>query len=299
MDRGIAEISLVGDSAVFNIAAKPAKMSIPKDQRAYFEVTLTPKPETKTGNYPVNFRLVGGGKLFKTFSINAGGQATPPPVAPPPVAPPPVTRPVVEPTNQPPEVKPPKPAYILKVPTLTAAPAIDGVIKDSVWKTAAVLANFSSVAGGQAGYDTTGLLLHDARNLYLAFYCNDENIKALTEQDGIEIQFSLQENGRPAHSIFISPANKVALKILLADQQTAPWPASGISFVAGQEGRAWSLELAMPFSALLGVGAAVPARWYLRVIRTKASGNAETSFWAPAPSGYNSEKGFGTVDLLP
>ena len=70
MDRGIAEISLIAESPAFNFTVTPAKMSIPKDQRTYFTVTMAPRAGVKTGNYPINFRLVGGGRTFKEESFS-------------------------------------------------------------------------------------------------------------------------------------------------------------------------------------------------------------------------------------
>ena len=86
MDRGIADIRLIPDSPSFEFSVNPKQMSIPQNQRTFFEVTMTPKPAVKTGTYTVNFRLVGGNnqRLFKSFSLkmdDAGADQSPAPAA--------------------------------------------------------------------------------------------------------------------------------------------------------------------------------------------------------------------------
>ena len=50
MDRGIAEIKLIPESSAFDFSVTLAKMKIPKDKRVFFEVTMSTKKATKTGN---------------------------------------------------------------------------------------------------------------------------------------------------------------------------------------------------------------------------------------------------------
>jgi len=69
IDRAIAEISLIAESPAFDFSVTPVKMSVPVSTpndpwKTYFTVTMTPRAGVKTGNYPINFRLVGGGRTF-------------------------------------------------------------------------------------------------------------------------------------------------------------------------------------------------------------------------------------------
>jgi len=57
----------------------------------------------------------------------------------------------------------------------------------------------------------------------------------------------------------------------------------------------WMLEVAIPFSSL-GVKVPEPGtKWSMKIIRTKATGYTEESFWAMDSSSYHQEKGFGQV----
>lgn len=299
MDRGISEISLVGDSAVFDFEITPKKMSIPTDQRAYFEVAMMPKSGTKTGNYPVNFRLVGGGKLFKSFSLNtdSSGQGKVAKTAAPPVGPSSVS------TAAPPQAAKSEPVAkasgIARARFVSSPPEIDGNLNDPTWKTAVVLANFTAAGGGQAIYDTTVLMQYDQDNIYFGVFCNDQDAQALTDADSIEVQLSRHPSGRPYYSFTLGPTEKVALKQILADGTVVAWPVNNAAFRVDRSGRSWSAEIALPFAALSIQAPATPQKAYLRVNRTKAGGNAEKSYWSAGPSGYNNEQGMGEVLFQP
>lgn len=75
MDRGIAEISLLADSPAFDFKISPEKMTLPKDQKVFFTVTMHSKDGVKTGYYPIHFRLVGGGREFESFSLDVQSSA--------------------------------------------------------------------------------------------------------------------------------------------------------------------------------------------------------------------------------
>jgi hypothetical protein len=270
---------MLGEGDAFDFKITPEKMSIPKDQRAFFEVTLTPKQAVKTGNYPISFRLVGGGRLFKTFSLNAGGDAKPADTGAP--------------------AGGGARAKGLGVPSTPDAPVLDGKITDAAWKKAAVLANFSLSGGGQPVYNTTGLLLHDTKNLYLAFHASDENVEGLGREDAVTVRFSSGDDPGTVFSAALSGNGDILLAKTGADSKSVAWTAAGIRSALGKAGRTWTVEFAVPFAAMGAPAPAAGTEWHLRVERTKATGNPERSYWAADGSGYNSEKGLGELVLDP
>lgn len=318
MDRGIADISLIAESPAFDFTIKPQRMAIQKDQRTYFEVTMSPKASVKTGNYSINFRLVGGDdkRLFKIFSLNMSESEAPESAqAPKPGAPPKRGKPAeVKPTGPPAAAKPPPPDNRPPAPArdnppemtlfatgrpTTNRPDVDGTLADPAWKRSAVFSGFSSASGGQAVYDTTALLTFDREMLYLGVLCSDEDASLLGESDFVEIILARKIPNSPAYSIKVTPGNTARFSILHPDRQGGRWIPSGLCYAVSKAGRAWSLELAIPFAA---VGAQYPRaaeKWLLRINRNKASGNAEQTYWSADERGANSPKGLGVIELEP
>jgi hypothetical protein len=294
MDRGIAEISLEALSESFDFEIKPKVMSVPKDQRAFFQVTMKAKPETKTGNYPVSFRLVGGGRVFKSFVMDVAGASAGKSDAKPSTGA--ATSTVAQADKQ--QALPPREAF-LKVGSITEPPLIDGSVDEPAWKTAAVFSNFSSSRGGRAAFDTVGLMAFDRQNMYFGFLCTDEKADGFTENDFIEITLSVNRFGTPAYILLVSPSGKVTMKKRLSAGQLSDWIATNIRFCPGSEGKAWTAELVIPFAAIDCKPPESAQKMFLRIVRSKASGNAEQSYWSAGSGGYNVEKGSGEITLVP
>ena len=278
MDRGIAEISLLADSPAFDFVVVPDKMPVPKDQKKYFEITMTPKPGIKTGNYTVNFRLVDGTtkkRLFveKSFTVDSTG---------------------IEKNN----AKTVAGGLLEVKPTLNP-PKIDGLVSDDCWKTSAVLANFSSTNGGQAVYQTTGLLTFDRKALYLCFYAADEQTDRLTKDDRLEILLSTKDSGYPCYSFTFSPVGYAYARKFLSDKEAVPWSSYSANYRITKDKSTWTAEVAVPFSALSVQVPTTKEKWYLKINRAKANGYEEKSFWSADGSGYNSDRWFGQVFLVP
>jgi len=272
MDRGIAEISLIPESAAFDFAVTPAKMSIPKGEQVYFQVTLTPKTEIRTGNYPVKFRLVGGGREFKSFTLEglaqeqAGGNVD---------------------TSRLPQ------AGLV----LSPAPVMDGNLNDVCWRNAAILSNFRSQAGPEPAYKTWVLMTFDRSNLYLGIMGKDESTHNLSPEDCIEIILS---PGRPDSSGFFMafyPAGTPRYKRY--DKQIYEWNPHGIRCETVRRENDWSMEISVPLSEIETKYPSEKSLWNVRFTRIKESGTKETSFWAMDTTGYHSEKGLGKIVITP
>ncbi|MFH1903007.1 MAG: hypothetical protein ABIK20_02985 [Candidatus Omnitrophota bacterium] len=293
MDRQIAEISLLAESPAFNFIVTPAKMSIPKDQRTYFTVTMTPRAGVKTGNYPINFRLVGGGKTFKeeSFSLKMEeGTSQPKPEK--------TTTEEVKKESGTRQTREMEIKEMLQVKPSDQPPKLDGIIDDKCWKSAGVASNFSLFGGGVPALQTVALLAFDREYLHFGIYCNDDETNRLTKDDKLEIEIGPNRYGYPWYYLSISRNNAAKFQKVFSDK-TAPWNASGINYRLGRDKESWTLELSVPFSALGRQAPTAKEIWRLRIIRSKANGSAEKSFWADTAAGYNRETGFGEFALVP
>lgn len=268
MDRGIAEISLQASSSAFDFVITPARMSIPKDARAYFEVTMIVKSNAGTGSYPVSFRLTGGGRQFKSFSLNSRGESNPA-------------------------------SSLLQVKRASTSPSLDGVLNDAIWRSAAVVSNFSSTRGGKALFPTVALLTYDGDALTIGVRCSDEATDSLTADDRLDIFLAVNATRKPTYHIRVAATGTASFGKYLDTSSYVQWDCKGGRFDVSREKKAWSAEIAVPFAAL---GIRCPAsaqKWCLRIDRNKASGTKEKSYWAADSSGYNSESNFGEILVAP
>ncbi|MGC9065805.1 MAG: hypothetical protein ACP5JO_04170 [Candidatus Ratteibacteria bacterium] len=282
MDRGIAEIRLLAESPAFDFQIYPEKMSIPKDQRVYFEVTMIPKPSTSSGNYSVTFRLVGGGRQFKSFSIDISGDKGD-------------SGEIKKETQQTSQVPLMKTRSILSVRRTNQSPKIDGRIVEECWKNAGVAGNFCLFNQGKPVYQTVGLLAYDSEAMYLAFYCRDGTPEKISDKDKIEIQISPDRTGKNYYSIILTGDEKISCKKASFNGEFQTVSINGLKYAMSKGVIAWMVEIAIPFSS---IGTRVPESgniWALRIIRTKATQSFEESFWAVDASSYHQEKGFGQV----
>ncbi|HNQ34874.1 MAG TPA: hypothetical protein PKN80_02295 [bacterium] len=282
MDRGIAEISLQADSPAFDFQITPARMSIPKDQRAFFEVTMSPHPGVASGNYGVNFRLVGGGREFKRFSLNTGGEAAGPAAG-------------TEPgRTAPAESK----ASRFQVRAMSTPPQVDGQPGDPAWKGAAVASKFSSRAGGNAVNQTYGLLGYDSSRFYLAVFCRDERPEQIGLRDQVRIWLA-GPAGAPVYGVTISAAGSQTTSRIEASGKQSAWSPAGLKQSVSRQKDGWLVECSIPFSDLNLSGPQLVRPWFLRLERFKASGVSEESYWSADASGFNSERGYGQFIMAP
>jgi len=281
MDRGIAEISLQASSPSFDFAITPDKMAIPKDQRAYFQVTMTTKGGVSTGNYPVFFRLTGGGREFKSFSLNTQGDGS---------------------GSASTSASAPQGAaasHLLILRRVNGALKVDGVLDDGLWSGSAVLSNFASATGGKAQFQTVALLSYNKESLFLGIRLADEDASKLTADDRVDINLAFQNPKQSSFHIAVNSEGKASFDRRENKQDGLAWNCSGAKFSVSKMKKTWFAELSIPFSALGIQSPSSPGKWYMRVERNKASGKKEKSYWAADNSGYNNETGFGQVIINP
>jgi len=283
MDRGIAEIKLLAESPAFDFQIYPEKMSIPKDQRVYFEVTMIPKPNISSGNYPVTFRLVGGGRQFKSFNLDITGDAQ-------------------QKMQEKKETQTQQPVQdtcaILSVKRTNQAPKIDGKMLEECWKNAGIIGNFSLPGKGKPVYQTVGLITYDSNAIYLGFYCRDNSPEKISEKDKLEIQLSPDASGKNYYSIILTGDGKAMCKKIIAGTEQ-PLILNDLKYAISKGISGWMTEIAIPF---FSIGSKTPEPgniWALKIIRTKATGYVEESFWAVDASSYHQENRLGQIVFAP
>ena len=278
MDRGIAEIELLGESPAFDFTITPKKMLIPKDQRVFFTVTMRTRPEVKTGLYPIHFRLVGGGRQFKSFSLNMQSGA-----------------------SETEEIRETDVANLLIVKSTSHKLKLDGELDEELWKNSAVVSNFSSLEGGEAISPTVVLITFDKDCLYFGVYCVGDDSERSSEGDTIELQLATDYSGLAYHSITLPGDGMPSFKKVFTGGRSSLWEGHNIGYAFAKDKKLGIAEVSIPFTALdtEAPTSQEGVKYYMRIVRTNVSGKAETSYWAADSSGYNREEGFGEFILIP
>jgi len=282
MDRGIAEISLIAENPAFDFSITPAKMSIPKDQRAYFEVTMSPKSTTRTGNYTINFRLVGGGREFKSFNMSMDRSAAEQDAG---------RRPQANSSGE-------KKTNVFAVKRLVSSMKCDGQLDDQCWKSSAVASNFSSTRGGKALAQTVALIFANDNGFCFGFFCADETPDLVSANDSVEIRIADEPSGYPYYS-FVLLANGGLICTKVTGKGSTRMPTEAIMFATAKTKKAWTGEIVIPYRTMDFRNPSGEQRWFLRIIRTKMTEPMELSYWSADSSGYNKEKGFGEFYITP
>lgn len=285
MDRSIAEISLRAESQGFEFEITPDEMSIPRNKKVYFTVTMRTKPEVKTGTYPIFFRLVGDNRQYKSFSLDVKSEQD----------------------EQETSVKEEKAdskhgiISIVRIKSTVGKFKLDGSLEDDLWKESGSLSNFSSIIGGEAKYKTVILIAHDGINLYLGTYCLGYEDMEVSKKDRIEFRFAENASSADYYSINVPTSGKVKLKKISDSGDTKTWKDHDIRSALGSVKDHGISEVVVP---LASIGIKKPAKLegeklYIRIIRIKSGREPEESYWAQDSSGYNKENGFGEVILAP
>lgn len=201
----------------------------------------------------------------------------------------------------------------LKVPvSKAAAPKIDGVLDDAIWKDAPSASEFKLKEDGKPTSKTKMLVTRDEKVLYIAVECFEsaEALKALkadvTQNDSDEIWAD------DSVEIFIDPTGKrESYYQLIVNSKGSIWDAfhafprspdsswNSESKVAAKVGTDnWTCELAIPLTAFNKSGASA-AEWAFNVARNR-SASQETVFWSPVfnDSSHVPEK-FGKLSGMP
>ena len=271
MDRGIAEISLIPLSSQFNFIVTPERMSIPKDQRVFFEITMWPKDNIKAGNYPVSFSLVGAGRQFKTFTLNSTDSSNK--------------------TIQGPKIS----SGGLKLKRCPTPLLVEGLLNDSSWKNSAVATNFSLLNGGKPKFETIAILNYNDIDLNIGIYCIDNSTNTLTKKDKVEILLSPIKAPCTFYTLTVNATGNAVFTKKIENGPMVNIMSKSVRFAIAKDKKAWAVETAIPFNAIGLAKAPDNSKWLLKITRVKSNTDPETSFWACDNTGYNDPDGLGQI----
>lgn len=193
------------------------------------------------------------------------------------------------------------------------APVIDGLLNDPLWqkmsateKSNGVIEGFSKIGGGAADNFTRVLLAKDKLNLYMAFYCKDQNVigkplnrdeREIFNNDCVEIFLSDNAEVKTFWHLVI---DKNGTQLDAGVDENGKWDhLKNLNWkVAASEAEgAWMAEVIIPFAALKTSG----SNEVYRVNFTRENKSpSENSSWVVLENNFFEDKNkFGKMFLLP
>ena len=204
----------------------------------------------------------------------------------------------------------------LKVPRLSKAPAIDGVLDDDAWKEAAQSDAFKLQEGEKPQCKTRVLIGQDDTNIYVAVECFDkpEALKALRSEvsdhdgDGIwdddDVELFIDPTGARKwdyYQLLVNPKGTTWDVFISggAENLDKDWePKYSVKTKVGAN--SWVAEFALPI-AMFNRTEKSAETWTFNVARNRiAGGDSENVYWSPvyANSSHTPSK-FGTLQGMP
>jgi len=197
----------------------------------------------------------------------------------------------------------------INVPKLGSAvsPTIDGQLDDPIWQHAAKTSAF--VPRGQemrteAFEETVAMIAWDDQNLYVAFSCDESNVKAIhasgkqrdddfSRGDAVELFIGPNPDGGYFHLMF-NPKNLQWDGLMAEGQHDASWNAEWQSAAVIADGR-WTAELVLPWNEFGGVPVSGETRKANFTRTRNQSPGDETTSWARVYRLHSDTHYFGTL----
>ncbi len=217
-----------------------------------------------------------------------------------------------------PQARAPAPTY--QAMKQSKAPMIDGKLDD--WAGVRPTALFKQPDGRplNKAYETAARITWDDTHLYVAFETKDDDIRNThtandtTLWEGDVVEMFVQPAGSAAYYEFQWTPNNATFDAKFTDhrkpawQEAAKWNAGGKHAVAldgsvnSDEGsdKGWTVEAAIPFSALGGAPTA-GATWTINLYRIDSKGTHNLAFmgaWAPVGGDFHGLKDAGKVTFV-
>jgi len=177
---------------------------------------------------------------------------------------------------------PPPTGYVVEGKT---APAVDGKLDDAAWKQVRPLSLGTMHGRGRPGAAAQVLLLHSAGQLYVGFRLDEPNVdkirRKVTQFDGPAYQddsvemFLAPKGGSRWYQFIVGAGGALAD----SKDRSRAWN-SGARHAVSVGKNGWSVELAVPFSALGVMG--MPRVWRGNFYRNRRTGmRGESNAWSP------------------
>ncbi|MDY6914547.1 MAG: DUF4091 domain-containing protein [Planctomycetota bacterium] len=212
---------------------------------------------------------------------------------------------------------------LLRAGWVDTAPRIDGVLDDWPMRAGNTAGDFRLVGKrgrgprGLAERSTLVFILHDAKNLYFAFRCEEPNMDAIVAKPNNVIHYEqLMACGEDLVEIILDPGAEalrpeqlyhITVKsngVLLTERgvytdpplgKARPWPVAA-SVAVKRYQKLWTVELALPLESFSQAGRA--KFWGVNFTRFATQG-AEASSWSEAPRIFYDPKNLGTMFVMP
>lgn len=181
--------------------------------------------------------------------------------------------------------------FVLEVTKVHSPPQIDGVLKEAVWKSAAVAADFIQYEpnrGHPSETKTLAIVLYDSANVYVAFRLWDREPPTaqltrrdanLFDDDSVILVLDTYHDRRSAYYFMTNALSTQTDGRIADDGRTvdntwdAPWKCASQRTEFG-----WTVEMAIPFTSMkYSIGDSV--KWGVNFGRCRRR-NLEISFWA-------------------
>ncbi|WP_338867322.1 sugar-binding protein [Myxococcus stipitatus] len=194
------------------------------------------------------------------------------------------------------------PEYIVR--RASAAPTIDGVLDDAVWKSASPVVLRGSFDGREVRLRTEARLAYDDEFLYVAFDAEDPDVwgtmrkrdDPIYEQEVVEIFLDANADGRTYNELQVSPHNVNFDASFVGRRQgmDVSWDSGMKSAVkvrgtlddASDTDEGWSVEMRIPFARLSEVPHIPPRpgdRWRFNLYRLEHHGRRTVEGQAFSP----------------
>ncbi|MDA0337694.1 MAG: hypothetical protein O2782_21220, partial [bacterium] len=195
----------------------------------------------------------------------------------------------------------------LMVPTLSAAPQLDGRLDDAAWRQSAPLTSWTNVSGeGAPELSTQGSIGVHGQRLYLAFHAEEPHLDSLVSRydalwrnDCIELWFNADNRRTSFAHIIIAADGRIETERTLPDHWGEAWRDEGWAprFVArsGRDASGWTLEMSVPLADLGIDGDAVTGGTAIAfdAARERKTAGGENSVWTRG--GFRAAMDFGEL----
>ena len=187
---------------------------------------------------------------------------------------------------------------------------LTGKLDDPLWQQAKAVTLLGAYDSAKPRFKTTARMLYNDRYLYVGYTCEDTYIwGTYTQQDDplymeevVEIFISPTGNLRNYYEIEVSPLNTFTDSVVLngRPRENTSWSNFHNLFAYNMEGlltktfvdgalntpgagRSWSVEIAIPFSALIGPEPVAPkagTKWRVNLFRVDVPEKDQVEFYA-------------------
>lgn len=192
---------------------------------------------------------------------------------------------------------------------------VNGKLDEEAWKSAPKTRTFVQPDGkpGNAAYATYAKVVYDETNVYVGFQVQDDDIRStfenrdepLWEQDVVEIYLDPDNDGKKYVELQVSPKN-VIFDAVFESHRNPPWREAAAASLPiqsavsvdgtvnedGGDDKSWTVEIAIPFTAIPGVTAKpnTGTSWTINLYRIDNKGArdmAHQAVWAPVGGDFH------------